>query len=117
MRNYKTVVMVDNKYAYRELNTFEGENKKGECIDVELSRIRAESSSIMDNWVKNGYIPKSLPTWWSIYVYVTDKDGNCYGRYNPQELPKSHNTNFDWVLEGTEENRIKILEEIERLAF
>ena len=117
MRNYKTVVMVDNKYAYRELNIFEGENKKGECIDVELSRIRAESSSIMDNWVRNGYIQKSLPTWWSIYVYVTDKDGNCYGRYNPQELPKSHNINFDWVLEGTEENRIKILEEIERLAF
>ena len=117
MRNHDTVVMVDNKYAYRELNIFEGENKNGERIDVELSRIRAESSSIMDNWVKNGYIPKALPTWWSIDVYVTDKDGNCYGRYNPQELPKSHKINFDWVLAGTEENRIKILEEIERLAF
>ena len=53
----------------------------------------------------------------SISVYVTDKDGNCYGRYNPHELPKSHKINFDWVLEGTEENRIKILEEIEILAF
>ena len=116
MRNHRTVVMVDNKYAYRELNIFEGENKNGECIEVELSRIRAESSSIME-WVKNGSIPKALPTWWSIDLYVTDKDGNCYGRYNPQELPKSHKINFDWVLEGTEENRIKILEEIERLAF
>ena len=71
MRNHSTVVIVDNKYAYRELNIFEGENK----------------------------------------------DGNCYGRYNPQELPKSHKINFDWVLYGSEENRIKILEEIERLAF
>ena len=117
MRNHDTFVMVNNKCAYRDLNIFDGENKNGECIDVELSRIMAESSSIMDNWVNNGYIPKALPTWWSIDVYVTDKDGNCYGRYNPQELPKSHKINFDWVLEGTEENRIKILEEIERLAF
>lgn len=117
MRNHSTVVMVDNKYAYRELNIFEGENKDGECIEVELSRIRAESSSIMNSWVKNGSIPKALPTWWSIDVYATDKDGNCYGRYNPQELPKSHKINFGWVLEGTEENRIKILEKIERLAF
>ena len=117
MRNHETVVMVDNKYAYRELNIFDGENKNGERIDVELSRINAEGSSIMNSWVKNGYIPKALPTWWSITVYVTDKDGNCYGRYNPQELPESHKINFNWVLEGTEENRIKILEEIERLAF
>lgn len=117
MRNHSTVVMLDSKYDYRELNIFEGENKNGECIKVELSRIRAESSSIMDKWVENGYIPKALPTWWSIDLYVTDKYGNCYGRYNPQELPKSHKINFDWVLEGTEENRIKILEEIERLAF
>lgn len=29
MRNHSTVVMVDNKYAYRELNIFEGENKNG----------------------------------------------------------------------------------------
>lgn len=117
MRNNSTVVMVDNKYAYRELNIFEGENKNGECIEVELSKIRAESSSIMDKWIKNGSIPKALPTWWSIDLYVTDKDGNCYCLYNPQELPKSHKINFDWVLEGTEENRIKILEEIEILAF
>ena len=27
MRNYDTVVMVDNKHAYRELNIFEGENR------------------------------------------------------------------------------------------
>ena len=117
MRNYKTVVMVDNKYAYRELNIFDGKNKNDECIDVELSRINAEGSSIMNCWIKNGYIPKALKTWWSITVYATDKDGNCHGRYNPQELPKSQKINFDWVLEGTEENRIKILEEIERLAF
>ena len=117
MRNHETVVMVDNKYAYRELNIFEGENKNCECIDVELSRINAEGSSIMNCWIKNEYIPKALQTWWSITVYATDKDGNCYGRYNPQEFPKSHKINFAWVLEGTEENRIKILEEIERLAF
>lgn len=48
MRNHDTVVMVDNKYAYRELNIFEGENKNGECIDVELSRINAEGSSVMN---------------------------------------------------------------------
>ena len=117
MRNHETVVMVDSKYAYRELNIFEGENKNGERIKVELSRNRDESSSIMYNWVKSGYIPKALPTWWSIDLYVTDKDGNCYGRYNPQELPDSHKINFDWVLEGTEENRIKILEEIDILAL
>lgn len=34
MRNHDTVVMVDNKYAYRELNIFDGENKNSECIKV-----------------------------------------------------------------------------------
>lgn len=117
MRNHKTVVIANNKYVYRELNTYRQLNRKGERIDVELSRINAEGSSVMNSWIKNRYIPKALPTWWSISVYATDKAGNCYGRYNPQELPKSHKINFDLVLEGTEENRIKILKEIERLAF
>lgn len=117
MRDHETDVIVDNKHAYRELNAYKQPSKNGERVEVELSRISSDSSSIMSTWVKNGYIQKALPTWWSITVYATDKDGTCHGRYNPQVLPASNKICFDWVLEGTAENRTKILEEIEKLAF
>lgn len=53
MRDHDTVVMVDNKFAYRELNIYKGENKNGEFIDVELSKINAEGSSVMNTGISN----------------------------------------------------------------
>jgi hypothetical protein len=55
-------------------------------------------------------------THWSISTYVTDTEGNCYGRYNPQskisEDGKRTVLNFDWMFEATEENKEKLLNEV-----
>lgn len=113
---YTVKVVADNIFAHRELIRFNKQNQNGETVEIELSRISGVDSSVMKTWVKNGYIPAALSTWWSISTYVYDKDGNCWGRYNPQI--KDHlKINFDWVLSGTEENKKKIISEIERLAF
>lgn len=113
---YTISLIDDNVFARRELVRFNRRNSKGEAVTVELSRINASDSSVMKTWVKNGYIPAALSTWWSISTYVYDKDGNCWGRYNPQI--KDHlKINFDWVLSGTEENKKKIIREIDRIAF
>lgn len=82
----------------------------------------------MPIWVKNKIFPKAF-AWWHITTNVYDKDGHCWGRYNPQEKPEikrddkgkiilNHNVvNFDWVLPATEENKQKIIAEVSRLAF
>ena len=60
-----------------------------------------------------------LETYWSVEVYVTDTEGTCWGRYNPQtklsEDKKRLVINFDWMFEATEENKEKILNEVYRL--
>ena len=50
-------------------------------------------------------------------VYAYDKEGNCYGRYNPQILPHGTKINFDWILEATEENKERILNEIIKRTY
>lgn len=109
----------------RELVTFEELNAKGEKIQLELVRCENSggSNSLPALWKKAGHIDRVLETWWSIDVYATEDEGEgaCWGLYNPQEKEaedrKRHVINFDWMLEATEENRQKLIEEVERLAF
>ncbi len=72
-------------------------------------------------WYKNGSTETILKTWWSIEVYAYEEDGvTCWGRFNPTAKPATDYIgqvlNFDWVLEATEENLEKILQEVARLA-
>lgn len=105
----------------RSYHEFIEPNKKGEKIAFEF--IKCENSggknSLPYIWKKNGYIDKELKTYWSVDVFATDTAG-CWGRYNTTEKisddGKRRVLNFDWVLEATEENKQKIIDEIYKRA-
>ena len=50
-------------------------------------------------------------------MYAYDKEGSCYGKYNPQILPYGTRINFDWILEATKENKEQILNEIIKRTY
>ena len=126
MRNYtetKSTTCSDEYAKYRiQFEEHEGDKEKVLLV------IERCPDGCMPIWVKHGYFKKAF-AWWNVTVYATDKDGNCWGRYNPQE--KLHITkndkgeiiehrnvvNFNWVLPATEENKQKIIAEVSRLAF
>ena len=105
-----------NHRAFYELNET---NKNGEKINVEIMEIfpdNTSKNSLPNLWLKHGYTNKLYNSYLCIDCYVTDKDGNCWERYNPtiklSDDEKRHVINFDWLLEVNEENKEKILNEI-----
>lgn len=103
------------------LYTYEELTPKGERLVVELLRFENSggANSIPARWHKNGYTSTVLCDWWSVQTYAYDTDGNCYMRYNPTVKCEGTRAvvDFSWKLSATEENREKILSEIERRAF
>lgn len=89
-------------------------NAKGETMTVEISYTKNSdgNNSLPYLWYKHGDIDKVLETYLNITTYVTDKKGNCIGKYNPQI--KNGEICFDWMLEATKANAMKLLEETER---
>lgn len=105
-----------NHRAFYELNET---NKNGEKINVEIMEIfpdNTSENSLPNLWLKHGYTNKLYNSYLCIDCYVTDKDGNCWERYNPtiklSDDEKRHVINFDWLLEVNEENKEKLLNEI-----
>lgn len=103
-----------NPKGTSELYHFNDRNSKGERIEVEFTKYKGHFINL---WYKKGFIKEPLENYWNIMVYVYDKEGNCYGRYNPQILPHGTKINFDWVLEATEENKDLILHEIIKRTY
>lgn len=121
MRKYT----VERMSETRELITFAELNAKGEKIQIELVKgtYAGHNYSLPYLWKKHGYIDRILETYWSITTYATEDGGKgtCWGRYNPQtklsDDGKRQVIDFAWMFEATEENRKKLIEEVERLAF
>lgn len=124
---YTTSVINDNPKAYREAVRFASLTPSGEQITIELARVDG-NSLLMARWIRERKLPAFLSSWWSVTVYATDQGGTCREKYNPQNetapvmyfnKPIGTHTvmNFDWVLEATEESKIRIIQEVERLAF
>lgn len=121
MRKYTVEKMSET----RELITFAELNAKGEKIQIELVKgtYSGHNYSLPYLWKKHGYIDRILETYWSITTYATEngRKGTCWRRYNPQtklsEDGKRQVINFEWMFEATEENRQKLIAEVERLAF
>ena len=102
---------------------YDGTNSKGEKLLIELTKCKNSGGdkSIAALWKKNGYTKKVMKTWWDVRTYIEDKDGNTWGKYNPQHIEylKTHKgkTNgcryildFDYIWEATEDNAKKLLE-------
>lgn len=74
------------------------------------------SGSLMDRWVKAGNLPAFVARALDVDVYYTREDGSVVGMFNPTEKPggDGYVIDFDWVLEATDENERRILDEVER---
>lgn len=85
----------------------------GSNFIIELTAIyfdKQSSTNMISKWVKAGYLPHRMSSYISVKTYYTDETGICTGKYNPQ-YNKEHKLNFEYVLEVTEENTIKLLRE------
>ena len=85
----------------------------GNNFIIELTNVYFDKqvrTDLMTQWVKAGYLPHRMSSYISVTTYFTDKAGNCTGKCNPQ-YNKEHKLNFEYVLEVTEENTIKLLRE------
>lgn len=91
-----------------------GENAKRETMTIEIVHCTnpGGSNSLPYAWYKSGRTDKVMETWIGCNTYVHDSEGNCYGGYNVTERHdgKRNVINFDWMLEDTRENMIKIIE-------
>lgn len=103
----------------RTIYDFEEKNKKGEKISVEIMEMYEDNKykdSLPNIWKKHGYTDKLYNSFVSVHCYVTDKDGNCWERYNPtiklSDDKKRYIINFDWLLEVSDENIDILLKEI-----
>lgn len=96
--------------------TFTDRNALGEEIAVEFHKNENTHGkhSLPTMWKRKGFIDKEPETWWGVQTYVTDLQGRCSGKYNP--TTKDGKLNFEWLLEATEENQQKIIDEIYRRA-
>ena len=93
-----------------------GKNAKGETLEIQICHMKnsASPSSIMNTWYREGYIDTILDTYLICHTYVLDSEGNGFMGYDItsklSEDGKRHVINFEWLLEDTPENMIKIIE-------
>ena len=115
--------------TWAEFIEYEETNEAGEKLTVEVKKILHDlcnPKSLMNLWVKAGYLRNPLKSHWSIETEITRPDGVCVRAYNPmtmmiRRLDRNGKTlgyrtslNFDWMMEATPENRDKLLREVER---
>lgn len=115
---YEYAIETMNSKGTREFYCFNDRNSKGERIEVEFVKVENDYKEHLINvWYKKGFIKEQLENYWHVTVYAYDKEGTCYGKYNPQILPRGTKINFDWILEATEENKELILHEIIKRVY
>lgn len=102
----------------REFYYFNDRNSKDERIEIEFTKVENDCKGhLLNVWYKKGFLKEQLENYWHVTVYAYDKEGNCYGKYNPQILPHGTEINFDWILEATKENKERILYEIIKATY
>ena len=112
----KKLFTVESHATARTRYIFSIPTAAGESLIVDFSRCESSNThnSCARLWYKNGYTSRILPTYWAVSTYAIDADGSCWSRYNP--IKGARYPDFTWVLEATEENRVKLLNEIMRRA-
>ena len=83
MKNIRKIEKQGTNTTWYEITN---KNKKGESIQIEITECypNNESTSSLPNlWKKVGFTEKLYKNYLCCDTYVTDKDGNCWTRYNP----------------------------------
>lgn len=93
-------------------------NSKGESIVLEFRICQwGEGFSLWERWVKNRQLKKT-GTLLFLTTDVTDKNGSCWRRYNPQwkrsEDGKREVVDFDYLPEATAEGYRLLIDETMR---
>lgn len=118
-RSYAAEVAArDSERLYRFFVYPKETNSKGEKITLEFSIGFWGDTRLWDSWVKLGWTTKK-DTLLFLHTYVTDADGRCWGKYNPQvklsDDGKRPVTDFDYLPEAKVEGyRLLINETMER---
>ena len=76
-------------------------------------------SDLAYHWARNGWIKREgrdMFFYWNLSTYFYDKDGTCWGRFNPQIIKGQNKINFKWLLESTESNALKLLTKMIEMA-
>lgn len=99
-------------------------------IDICDSGERSDKKTLMNLWVKHGWLPEWMPTYLCASTTYVNDDGQGIGIYDPTVKmeyydPRSSDyrdhpdgrrvIDFDWTLEATPENIERLLKEAERL--
>ena len=103
---------------YKKL-VYEFTNNKGERVLMWIYKQIHEldyKNSLMNIWVKNGWLKSPMVSTWSLDLFVFDKDGNCSNKYNPQIIPNRNQLNFDYIVPSTYNNLKKLLHKCEEMA-
>lgn len=111
---------IEEQGKARTRYTLNGTNKIGGTTIIDLMKCEPDNTSkhsLPVLWEKNGFIDRILPNYWSVEVFAYDDKGSCWGKFNPQVIPGKNKINFEWMLEATEDNRQKLLNEVCKLAY
>ena len=118
--------VIDCGSKVRRMYEFNGRTPRGERVIVEVSECHPSSAKgwgkndLPTLWAKKGWTDGVLPSYLCTHTYVYDKDGQCWGMYDPQDMlswdGKRYVINFDWMLPVSDENRDRLLAEVVRRA-
>lgn len=109
-------------FGRRDRYTFGNPNRKGERLIVDISGCNHDKrrrNDLMNIWKRAGYVSEFMPSHITVDAYVYNRLCDCYARYNPTVKPggAGYVVNFDWMLEDTEENRARLLDECARRFY
>lgn len=116
-------MIIENMGKHRTFYKFTEKNKLRETLIVEISETFVDNSLKSDTlpklWKKHGFTNKLYDSYLNVQCYVTDKDGTCWGKYNPTEKlsddKKRNVINFDYLLEVSEKNKQYLLDLIYKM--
>lgn len=119
----KNKMIIEKMGEHRTFYKFTEKNKLGEALTVEISETfidnNLKSDTLPKLWKKHGFTNKLYNSYLNVQCYVTDKDGTCWGKYNPTEKlsddKKRNVINFDYMLEVSEENKKCLLDLIYKM--
>lgn len=95
--------------------TFVKPNNKGEKMEVEIVHCEGSGKkSLPYLWYKNGFTDRVINKYLTCHCYA-EKDGRVYRKYNP--FADKTEINFVWLLEDTEENVQKLIDEVARRFY
>lgn len=121
MKNIKKLdfknILIEQMTGHRTFYKFLEKNKINESLIVEITETYPDNTSknsLPNLWKQHGFTNKLYNSYLNVDCYVTDKDGICWGKYNPthklSEDKKRNVINFDYMLEVSKENRKYLLD-------